>query len=279
MTVRTTRMAIIYDFDGTLAPGNMQERRFIPDVGMNPEEFWNDVIALSDSNNIDPTLAYMFVMMDKARRAGQPIRRERLEREADKIQFFPGVPEWFDRINRFAKQNRVWLDHYVVSSGNAEIIEACQAAQKFTRIYASSFLYDEAGEAVWPAVAVNFTNKTQYLFRINKGALDPKDNHLINEYVPQAERPTPFRNMIFIGDGETDVPCFRLVHDLGGLALAVYDEGKREQARKFVEQDRVSAAMPADYRSNSPLDGAVKQYIKLAAERTNLQITLEVETE
>lgn len=271
---RNTRMAIIYDFDGTLAPGNMQERQFIPDVGMKAEDFWDEVNRVTHENNTDQTLSYMFVMMQKALQAGRPIRREHLERKAEEIKLFPGVEGWFGRVNRHAGSQNVRLEHYVVSSGNSEIIEAAPIARHFTRIYASRFLYGENGEAIWPAMAVNFTTKTQYLFRINKGALDPKDNSRINEHVPQWKRPVPFRNMIYIGDGETDVPCFRLVHDLGGLAVAVYGEGAREYAAKFVEQNRVSMALPADYRAGSALDSAVQGYVTLTALRAQVETKL-----
>ena len=209
-------VALIYDFDGTLAPGNMQDRQFIPDVGMTAAEFWQEVDTLAEANQADGILCYMFVMLEKAKNAGMKVRREDLVARSSDIEFFPGVEGWFDRINDHGREQGLAVEHYVISSGNSEIIEGTAIASRFKRIYASKFLYDHEGVAVWPAVAINFTTKTQYLFRINKGAYDWKDSSIINRFVPHDERPVPFPNMIYIGDGETDVPCFRLVKDLGG---------------------------------------------------------------
>ena len=162
----------------------------------------------------------------------------------------------------------------MISSGNSEIIEGTSIAAKFNRIYASKFLYDSEGIAVWPAVAINFTTKTQYLFRINKGAHDWKDSSVINRYVPQDERPVPFENMVYIGDGETDVPCFRLVKDLGGLSIAVYADGAREQAEQYRAEGRVNCVAPAVYTESGGLDCAVKSYVDLVAARSALKRTL-----
>ena len=185
-------LAIIYDFDGTLAPGNMQDRQFIPDIGMTTSDFWQEVDQLAEENQADGILSYMFVMLEKAKLAGIPVRQDDLVAKSREIEFFPGVEGWFDRIDAYAQGKGVSVKHYVISSGNSEIIEGTSIARKFTRIYASKFLYDAEGFAVWPAVAINFTTKTQYLFRINKGAHDWKDSSIINKYVPQGERPVPF---------------------------------------------------------------------------------------
>ena len=269
-------LAIIYDFDGTLAPGNMQDRQFIPDVGMSAADFWREVDALAEENHADGILTYMFVMLEKAKSAGMPVRREDLAARSRETVFFPGVDRWFDRINLYGREMGVSVEHYVISSGNSEIIEGTSIADRFTRIYASKFLYDDRGFAVWPAVAINFTTKTQYLFRINKGAHDWKDSSVINRYVPQSERPVPFENMVYIGDGETDVPCFRLVKDLGGLSIAVYAGGRRQQAEQYRREGRVNSVAPAVYTENSGLDCAVKSYIDLVAARSTLMRTLEV---
>lgn len=261
MPSSTIPLALIYDFDGTLAPGNMQERQFIPDVGMTAAEFWAEVDSLAEINQADGILAYMFVMLEKARLAGLKVRREDLVGRSREIEFFPGVEEWFGRINSYALDRSVSLEHYVISSGNSEIIEGTSIAPEFKRVYASKFLYDADGVAVWPAVAINFTTKTQYLFRINKGAHDWKDNSIINKFVPHSERPVPFQNMIYIGDGETDVPCFRLVKDLGGLSIAVYDNGDHRRVDHFLRDGRVNCSAPAIYTENSVLDQTVKARI------------------
>ena len=265
MPARTVPLAIIYDFDGTLAPGNMQDRQFIPDVGMKAEDFWREVDTLSDKTHADRILSYMFVMLEKAKSAGMPVRREHLAARSKGIEFFPGVETWFDRIDTYGHDKGVSVEHYVISSGNSEIIEGTSIAHRFREIYASRFLYDDDGVAVWPAVAINFTTKTQYLFRINKGAHDLNDTDAINRYVPQSERPVPFQNMVYIGDGETDVPCFRLVKDLGGLSVVVYAGGAQERAQRYREEGRVNCVVPADYSADGELDDAVKSYINLLA--------------
>ena len=268
-------LAIIYDFDGTLAPGNMQERQFIPNIGMTAAEFWHEVDSLAEVNHADGILSYMFVMLEKAKAARMPVRREDLVARSREIEFFPGVEGWFERMNAYGQEKGVSVEHYVISSGNSEIIEGTSIASEFSRIYASKFLYDADGFAVWPAVAINFTTKTQYLFRINKGAHDWKDSSIINRFVPQEERPVPFENMVYIGDGETDVPCFRLVKDLGGLSIVVYDRDGRAQAETYREEGRVNCVVPAIYTESSGLDCAVRSYIDLVAARHSLKRTLD----
>ena len=189
------------------------------------------------------------------------------------------MEDWFARIDEYGKIKGVSIDHYVISSGNSEIIEGTPIADRFTRIYASKFLYDAKGFAVWPAVAINFTTKTQYLFRINKGAHDWEDNSVINRFVPPEERPVPFENMIYIGDGETDIPCFRLVKDLGGLSIAVYANGARDQAEQYRSEGRVNFMAPAVYTENSELDCTVRTYINLVAARSALRATFQPELE
>ena len=279
MPGRTVPLALIYDFDGTLAPGNMQERQFIPDIGMTPADFWREVDAVAKEHHADGILTYMFVMLEKARAAGLPVRRDDLVARSREIEFFPGVEDWFARIDEYGKIKGVSIDHYVISSGNSEIIEGTPIADRFTRIYASKFLYDAKGFAVWPAVAINFTTKTQYLFRINKGAHDWEDNSVINRFVPPEERPVPFGNMIYIGDGETDIPCFRLVKDLGGLSIAVYANGARDQAEQYRSEGRVNCMAPAVYTENSELDCTVRTYINLVAARSALRATFQPELE
>ena len=266
MNSHSIPLAIVYDFDGTLAPGNMQERQFIPDVQMTPEEFWGEVDHLSQKNQADRILMYMHLMLEKAR-GKVPVRRQDFRSLSSGIEFFPGVEGWFGRINNYGKDKGVSVEHYLVSSGNSEIIEGTTIADRFSKIYASKFLFDPNDVAVWPALAINFTTKTQYLFRINKGAHDLNDDSKINEYVAQSDRPIPFDNMIYIGDGQTDVPCFRLVKDLGGLSIAVYDEGKQEQAEKYHAEGRVNCIAPAAYTENSKLDNTVKSYIDLIVAR------------
>ena len=266
-------MALVYDFDGTLAPGNMQERQFIPDVGMTPHEFWSEVDQLSSANQADRILMYMYFMLRKAGERGVPVRVSDFRERGFGLEFFPGVLGWFGRISDYGEEQGVRVEHYIVSSGNAEIIEGTPVADLVDRIYASRFLFDQNGVAVWPALAVNYTTKTQFLFRINKGAHDLSDDSGINRFVKQEDRPVPFENMVYIGDGETDVPCFRLVKDLGGLSVAVYpprSRNARQHAQRFVDEGRVHCLTPADYTADGRLDRLVKANVDLLANREAL---------
>lgn len=266
--------AIVYDFDGTLAPGNMQERDFIPAIGMTTKKFWTEVRKESKDNQADNILVYMKLMLDKARAAKVKVSKSDFRNYGKKLKFFKGVLQyeceggvekgWFDRINAYGRESHIKVDHYIVSSGIREMIEGTSINKKFSEIYASSFFYDHNGVAIWPALAINYTTKTQYLFRINKGCLDVSDTEEINQYVEESERKVPFTNIIYIGDGETDIPCFRLVKDRGGHSIAVYKPNTRNAQKKLenlIVDGRVDFTSPADYRNKSKLDRLVKAII------------------
>ncbi len=264
MPISRQTMAIVYDFDGTLAPGNMQEHQFIPDIGMEPAEFWREVNQLAQRHQADRILMYMYMMLQKARASGVPVRQQDFRKQGEGLKLFRGVAEWFGRISQHGQKHGVIIEHYLVSSGNAEIIEGSGIAGEFAAIYASKFMFDENGVASWPALAINYTNKTQYLFRINKGAHDLSDDTKINAVVPPHERPIPFENMVYIGDGSTDVPCFRVVKDQGGLSIAVFDpttEDASAKAEQFRSDGRVHHVVPADYQEGSELEAAVRRRI------------------
>ena len=263
-------MTIAYDFDGTLADGNMQEHQFLPDIHMKPKDFWAEVKKLTKEHQADEVLVYMNLMLRKAGASGVPVRREDFEARGKTISLFEGVEGWFDRITEYARQKGVRLEHVLVSSGNAEIFAGTPIAPKFAHVYASKFMFDENGVAVWPALAVNYTTKTQYLFRINKGAHDLSDNGAVNKYVLKKDRPVPFENMIFIGDGSTDIPCFRLVKEQGGLSIAVYKpraKGAQGKAEGYSEDGRVHCVAPANYAEGGDLDRIVKAQIDAVAAR------------
>lgn len=266
-------MAIAYDFDGTLADGNMQEHQFLPDIGMKPGDFWAEVKRLTKEHQADEVLVYMNLMLLKANAARVPVRRDDFKARGRTIELFPGVEGWFDRITEYARSKGVRLEHVLVSSGNAEIFAGTSIAPKFAHVYASKFMFDQNGVAVWPALAVNYTTKTQYLFRINKGAHDLSDNAAVNKFVPKAERNVPFENMIFIGDGSTDIPCFRLVKEQGGLSVAVYKarakgpHGKG-RAEGYLVEGRVHCVAPANYTDGGDLDKIVKAQIDAVAARS-----------
>lgn len=274
MAKKHVPMTIAYDFDGTLADGNMQEHQFLPDISMKPADFWTEVKRLTKEHQADEVLVYMNLMLRKADAAGVPVRRDDFKARGKKIVLFEGVEGWFDRITEYARSKGVKLEHVLISSGNAEIFAGTPIAPKFAHIYASKFMFDQNGVAVWPALAVNYTTKTQYLFRINKGAHDLSDNAAVNKFVTKSERPVPFENMIFIGDGSTDIPCFRLVKEEGGLSVAVYKsrtKGAQDKADAYIVDGRVHCVAAANYSDGCDLDKIVKAQIDSVASRANIE--------
>lgn len=258
-------VAIMYDFDKTLCTKDMQEYAFIPKLGMSPTEFWGEANALTDKEEMDNVLAYMFQMVDKAKEKKVPITRETFRDMGKTVEFFDGVTDWFDRINDYGKRIGVRVEHYIVSSGIKEIIEGTEIASHFKRIYACEFMYDYNGSIQWPKFAVNYTAKTQFLFRINKGVLtiDSQSAGKLNRFTPESERRVPFCNMIYIGDGLTDVPCMKLVKMNGGQAIAVYDQEKgKEAATALRSAARVNFVAAADYSSGSDIEMIVQAIIK-----------------
>jgi hypothetical protein len=237
---------------------------------MKSAEFWAEVKRTALQHETDEILAYMWLMLAKADAARVPVRDSDFRGYGAGIDLFPGVEDWFDRMNAFARSHGCNLEHFIISSGLREMIRGTKIAKKFKKVYGSGFMFDHNGIARWPAVAMNYTTKTQYLFRINKGSLDVHDNSVINTFVPMGARPVPFQNIIYVGDGETDIPCMRLVKDLGGHAVAVFNSRKRrsrETALKLVLEGRATLSAPADYRSGSQIERAVSAIIeKIAAE-------------
>ncbi len=273
MSAKLTPMAIAYDFDGTLSPGNMQEYDFIPALGIKPSEFWKKAKQIAKEQNADEILAYMQCMLEQAKIARVSIRKKAFSDFAKQISFFPGVEEWFDRIKSYARERDVKVEHFLISSGLREMVQGTKIARKFKEIYASGFMYDHDQIAFWPALAVNYTTKTQYLFRINKGSFDVFDNSKINKFTPQSDRYVPFTNMVFIGDGETDIPCMRLVKAQGGYSIAVFNPKKRNsktKANQLLEEERASLIAPADYSLDSTIDRAVKAIVDIVAANAKL---------
>lgn len=257
-------VALIYDFDGTLSPGNMQEYDFIPAVGKSNREFWEESNQTAMEQDGDPILAYMYRMLHEAKNSGISLRRESFARSGQNIRLYEGVREWFPRINAYAAAKGIQLHHYINSSGLREMIEGTPIARQFKKIYASSFFYDVDGVAYWPAVAVNYTNKTQFIFKINKGVESVFDSKLVNRYIPENERPVPFKHMIYVGDGTTDIPCMRLVKNSGGHSIAVYNpdrKGASKEMASLIHDNRVSHVCPADYSPGSEMDVLVRTII------------------
>lgn len=255
------KMAILYDFDKTLCTKDMQEYSFIPSVNMESSEFWSNVDTMAKEKNMDRILAYMYYMLDKAKSNHLPIKKENFIEAGKSIELYPGVDTWFSKINKFADELGVELEHYIISSGIKEIIQGSKVKDEFKRIYACEFHYDENGVADWPSVVVNYTSKTQFLFRINKGVLDVYDDFKLNAYIPEDEREIPFRNMIYIGDGMTDVPCMKLVKENGGTSIAVYSKDDTT-AKSLLNNNRVDFIAEADYNENSQMYRIVKKIIE-----------------
>lgn len=257
-------VALIYDFDGTLAPGNMQEYDFIPAVGKSNMEFWEEANTLAEEQDADMVLTYMARMLQAAQSKGLSLRREAFRESGRNVQFYAGVQEWFKRINEYGKQRGINILHYVNSSGLKEIIEGTAIAHEFKNIYACSFLYNVDGIAYWPAVAVNYTNKTQFIFKINKGVESVFDTKDVNRFMEENKRPVPFSRMIYFGDGTTDIPCMRLVKNFGGHSIAVFnpeEERQRTQLNELIRDNRVNHVCPADYSEGSEIDVVVKTII------------------
>lgn len=261
-------VAVLYDFDGTLAPGNMQEHAFIPDIGMKAKDFWEESNRLARENEMDGILAYMYFMLHKAKAMDKRITREAFVNYGRNVELFPGVSDFFTRMNSYGSERGLEIQHYIISSGLKELIEGTSIAGAFKNIFASYFYYDVNGTAVWPAVALNYTSKTQFLFRINKGCLDIWDGKSVNQYMTEEQRPVKFRNMIYLGDGDTDIPCMKLVKSNGGHSIAVYKPGSsRKDANRLIDENRVDFVAPADYNENKEIDAIVRTIIdQIAAE-------------
>ena len=259
-------IALMYDFDKTLCTKDMQEYSFIPNVGLTPREFWTEANSLAREKKMDGILAYMYVMLDKARSAKTvSVRRESFVALGRDLEFYPGVETWFDRIGAFGKSQGVDVRHFIISSGLREIIEGSSIYRHFTEVFACEFLYDVDRMPVWPKNVVNYTTKTQFLFRVNKGVLDLSEDAALNDYTPEDERPVPFRNMIYIADGKTDVPCMKLVRVNGGCSVAVYPKNKKDTAAQLLRDGRADYMLPADYSEGGELETTVKTVIRRMA--------------
>ena len=265
MTGQRPIIAFLYDFDKTLCTTDMQNYAFIPSLGMTPADFWAEANGFGRQNRIDGILAYMYIMLREAERRNRPFTREDLVEKGRGIELFPGVEGWFGRVNAFGETQGVRVEHYVISSGLREIIEGSSISHEFKEIYASEFYYDEAGRPVWPKLAVNFTAKTQFVYRINKGVLDVSDDKTLNDSMPDDSKRVPFPNMIYMGDGLSDVPCMKMMRAYGGQAIAVYQSGNRAGVEELLAKRRVDFIFPADYREGTGLDTTVKDIIRKIA--------------
>ena len=274
MTADRPRVVFAYDFDGTLAPGYMQNHAFIPDeLGMDRREFWAEVNELAKQQRGDEILAYMHMMLAKAREKGLELNLESWRKRGAALPLFPGVEDWFERQNARAAALDLDLRHFIISSGNRELIEGSPIAKHFERIYASAFMFDDENDAMGIALAVNYTSKTQYLFRINKWTLDEWDNVAVNRAQAREERTVPFNRIVFFGDGFTDVPVMRTVTDQGGYAVAVWEPGRPASEAAAVDlrrEGRARFAGPADYSEGAHLDRLMEKVLAEVSARAHI---------
>lgn len=269
------KIGILYDFDKTLCTTDMQEYSFIKNLNMDAADFWNEAAKITHTHETERVLSYMFVMIRECKKRGIPLTEKYLNECGQSVVLFDGVSTWFDRINEFGEQLGVEIEHYIISSGTYEIIQGTPIAKYFKRIYACRYMYDENGEAVWPTLAINYTLKTQYIYRISKGILDVTDDYNLNRLQDESLRRIAYRNMIYIGDGITDIPCMKMVKERGGKSIALYSSGNSKTAKPLVDDDRINCVCVADYSPNSTLEKIVKLMIENMAILEKLSSTEE----
>ena len=259
----------MYDFDKTLTYKDMQEYSLIPELGYDdPSKFWAEVTNLKTENNMDAILAYLYWLLKKSIDTDRPIRKKDFEILGKDIEFFPGVISWFDRINEIGKSLGLQIEHYIISSGMKEIIDGTSISKHFKKVYACRYYYDINGVAKWPSLVVNYTTKTQYIFRINKQILDEYEDDKLNEYTEDSKRPIPFKRMIYVGDGMTDVPCMKLVKEHGGKSIAVFNKDNERNynlSKTLVDTVRANYMCEANYIEEGPMENLVKTILNYIA--------------
>lgn len=255
------KIALMYDFDSTLSTKSMGEFDLFPLLEKDIT-FYNEINDYQISNNMDRTLCYMYLILQRAREKNIKITRKLLNDSGKNIELFPGVSSWFKRINRYGSRYNLKIEHYIISSGLKEMIEKIKIAKYFKKIYACEYHYNNEGVADWANLAINYTNKTQFIYRVNKGALNVHDDTGVNKFIAHKERVIPFENMIYFGDGDTDIPCMKLVKNKGGYSCAVYDSNTVMKAEQLLFEGRINFCAPADYSKYSELDMKIKQTIK-----------------
>lgn len=265
---RRAKMAICYDFDRTLSPDDMQTFTLIPSFGVDKNEFWGESDSLAKENLMDSNLAWMYELVKYSKFKGKSLRYEYFKQVGADVKLYDGVETWFEKINEYAASRGVEIEHYIISSGLKEIIEGSRIAPYIKRVYASSYLYSADGIAEWPAQAVNYTSKTQFIFRIAKGYLEEYDQR-VNDTLPHDERNVDYENIVYIGDSATDIPCMTLVKMKGGHSIGVYDPitQNKKNVYKLFNDGRLNFYAPADYSENSPIFNYMKDVIDEVAAR------------
>lgn len=257
-------IAVVFDFDDTLAPDSTSG--FLASLGVDVPAFWRQHVQHLIDDGWDPVPAYLYRLIELSRSRQPPrITRDTLAAWGRQVRFYNGATQIFARLRQHAESAfpEVRLEFYIISSGIGEIVRSSRIAKQFTDIWACEFHYDDQGGIVFPRTLVSFTDKTRFLFQISKGLVGPESRRRpfeVNRKISPDQRRVPFDQMIFVGDGYTDVPCFSLVRGQGGAALGVFDPGNREKwgrAWGFIEDDRVSNLAPADYGKNTALSASL----------------------
>jgi len=279
LSFKQDTIALVYDFDGTLSPQPMQEYTVLPKIEIPPDEFWAEVNRQARDDGEEPMLTYMRLLLEEADKKGVHIGRDEFKKLGKNVQYFPGVESWFQRINQFVDiegKKRIKLHHYIISAGLREILDGVSIKKHFTNIFASEYHYNHHKVASFPKLLITDTTKTQFLFRINKGKENLSEN--INSHMPEMERPIPFPNIIYIGDGETDVPSMTVTRQEGGNSIAVYKDGKgkketktKEICRGLLDAGRVNFISSADYSEGSVLERRVKLLLTSVMARIEYQ--------
>ena len=260
------KIALCYDFDGTLCSGYMQDQKLLHDCKIEPKNFWIKVANYAKENHCDPTLAYLMLLEQQMRSAGVKVNAETFKKYGSELKLFKGVNEWFSRIKQFGKLHNIEIQHFIISSGLADVIKGCSFIKDINLVYASSYIYDD-GKGVWPKLSVNYSNKVQFLYRINKGTFDVFDQVGVNAKKDANDSVNiPFENFIFFGDGETDVPCFSVNQKNSGKNICIYEKGNEKSfdiGKKLYSEGRVHYLLDGDYSENSEIDKLIKQFITL----------------
>ena len=264
-------LCIMYDFDKTLCTQDMQNFGTIPDLGLTPAEFWGKTGEFSDKYGVERILSYMYVMIEEATKRGIKFTKDYLKSTAKNIVYYKGVDTWFNRINQYGKEHGFIVEHYVISSGLYEIISGSSIFKEFKKVYACEYFYGSDDIAIWPKLVINYTQKTQFVFRISKGVTNISDDNSVNSKMSKDNRRVLYHNMIYIGDGITDIPCMQLVKDKGGVSIAVYKSKDKENAKILSQDERVNFSCRADYSENSSLENIVKTIIDSKEARYKLE--------
>ena len=260
------KIALCYDFDGTLCSGYMQDQKLLHDCKIEPKNFWIKVANYAKENHCDPTLAYLMLLEQQMRSAGLKVNAETFKKYGRELKLFEGVNDWFSRIKQFGKLHNIEIQHFIISSGLSDVIKGCSFIKDINLVYASSYIYDD-GKGVWPKLSVNYSNKVQFLYRINKGTFDVFDQVGVNAKKEANDSVNiPFENFIFFGDGETDVPCFSVNQKNSGKNICIYEKGNEKSfdvGKKLYSEGRVHYLLDGDYSENSEIDKLIKQFITL----------------